>query len=223
MHLVPDSLHEGKRIVDRSKEDCRAKGAYPAALADYHMKLIADPMIPLGALKVAIAIGDHFNTKLFVAGMGLVAFPGIALLAEKTGLHRTTVMSAIRWLEARGHHKVKRQRSGKKNLVNNYIALRKTVAQLNGVVSRRRALPPSSVAALLPSSVAALPPSSAAARPELTNELSNELTNELPILYKSIASADADDGLGDSTTKKDEVELPGEEWIFLYLDFPFKH
>jgi hypothetical protein len=112
------------------------KGAFDRQHDDWQRQVLADPAIPsLGFLKVAMVISLHFNRKQFDSGNGLVAFPGIVkTLAPLTGLSARTVMRAIQWLEARGHFKVARKQvDKKKNEVNKYLALRRTVAQLNAV------------------------------------------------------------------------------------------
>ncbi len=88
----------------------------------WQLQLIADPDLPESALRVAVAITWHMNRN-----KGGLAWPGIQRLATLTGLHRTTVMRAIKWLESRGHLRVVRSHTGGKRGANRYLPLLKSM------------------------------------------------------------------------------------------------
>jgi Helix-turn-helix domain len=71
-----------------------------------------------GAIRAALAITLYINRKSFDA------FPGLESLMEDTGMSRSTVIRAVKQLEAAGHLKVRRTRtSGGKNGVNHYAPI----------------------------------------------------------------------------------------------------
>jgi hypothetical protein len=85
---------------------------------EWQRQLVADRTISLTALKVALAICWHMNRR-----KGGWAWPGISKLDKLTGLHRTTVMRAIKWLEDSGYLRVLRGHAGKQKAVNRYLPL----------------------------------------------------------------------------------------------------
>jgi hypothetical protein len=68
----------------------------------WQRQLVADPKMLLSALGVGIAISWHLNHD------SRDAWPGITELATLTGHTRMTVLRAVKWLEQRGHVRVKR-------------------------------------------------------------------------------------------------------------------
>jgi hypothetical protein len=177
------------------------KGAFEHARDDFQKQMIADPEITLGFLRVAIALSLNFNRKEFNSGNGLVAFPGIErTLAPLTGLSTRTVIRAIKWFEARGHMRIERRRSGKKNLVNRYHPLRKTVAQLNEVPKAARVSPPSDTGC------------QGVVTPNVT--LLSDLPSDLPLtLYKNIASIGMEGLNNSSTGEGSEVDFRDRETV----------
>ncbi len=93
---------------------------------DWQRQLVADRALPHPALKVALAISWHMNRK-----EGGWAWPGISKLADLTGLHRTTVMRAIKWLEDHGYLQVIRGRAGNQRDVNRYLLLLRSAERAN--------------------------------------------------------------------------------------------
>jgi hypothetical protein len=91
---------------------------------DWQRQLVADRTIPLTALKVAVAICWHMNRK-----KGGWAWPGISKLDKLTGLHRTTVMRAIKWLEDNCYLRVMRGYAGNQRSVNRYLPLLRSSAK----------------------------------------------------------------------------------------------
>ena len=91
---------------------------------DWQRQLVADCTVPLAALKVAIAICWHMNRK-----KGGLAWPGISKLDKLTGLHRTTVMRAIKWLEENRYLRVIRGYAGNQRSVNRYLPLLRPAAK----------------------------------------------------------------------------------------------
>ena len=140
--------------------------------------------MPYSAFKVAIAISWHINRN-----EGCTARPGINTLAKLTGLHRTTIVRAVRWLEANGHHQVQRSRIGKRNMANRYTPLLTQAKSQQGAGPLRNRYERSTNGAgplLPPSSAATPPPSSTAMLPE---PLTEPLTE--PLSYLNIATANA--------------------------------
>jgi hypothetical protein len=121
-------------------------------------QLMADPKVEHGALKVALAIGFHFNRS-----RGGVAWPGTNTIAEIAHIGRMTVFRAVRKLEERGHLQVTRTRKGRRNLPNRYVLVIKQSAERGSrnVTSALRVLhamvPPSITAMRPPSTIAMVP------------------------------------------------------------------
>jgi hypothetical protein len=107
-------------------------------------------------------------------------------------------MRAIKWFEARGHVRIERRRSGKKNLVNLYHPLRKTIAQLNEVPKAPRRAARVSV----PSDTGC----QGVVTPSVT--LLSDLHSDLPVTpYKYMATVGTVVTHRDSTTNKSEVDF----------------
>ena len=119
-------------------------------------QLMADPKIEHGALKVALAIGFHFNRS-----KGGMAWPGTNTIADIAHIGRMTVFRAVRKLEERGHLQVMRTRKGRRNLPNRYVPVLKQATEHNGDVTLRGASqvmrPPSTIAMRPPSTIAVVP------------------------------------------------------------------
>jgi hypothetical protein len=86
----------------------------------WQRELVEHRDIPASVLKVALAIGWHFNRA-----KGGQAWPGIRRLSRLTSLASSTVVWAINWLEQHEYVHVQRRRHGKRNLPNVYSALLK--------------------------------------------------------------------------------------------------
>ncbi len=108
-------------------------------------QLILDRAATLSVVKVAIAICPFMNRK--ERGW---AFPGFALICERTGLSRSSVIRAIDWLETHGFLRVDRRRVGKRNLANRYCPLLKRPAQQQRHQGSVVTMKPGSVAAATP-------------------------------------------------------------------------
>jgi hypothetical protein len=79
---------------------------------------------PASLLKVALAIGWHFNRKK--AGL---AWPGIRTISRLGSLAPSTVVKAVKWLEANGYMRVNRQRVGNRRRPNEYLPLLREAEQ----------------------------------------------------------------------------------------------
>ena len=154
-------------------------------------QLMADPQIENGALKVALAIGFHFNRS-----RGGVAWPGTNTIASIAHVGRMTVFRVVRKLEERGHLQVTRTRKGRRNLPNRYVLLIKQSAARNGrnVTSALHAMIP-------PSIIAMRPPSTIAVVPEPYTEPYTE--PHIPIKI-SDASGDAFDNNSPAIQRREE-------------------
>ena len=117
-------------------------------------QLMADPKIEHGALKVALAIGFHFNRS-----KGGMAWPGTNTIADIAHIGRMTVFRAVRKLEEHGHLQVTRTRKGRRNLPNRYMPLLKRAADNRNdhVTLRDEVRLPSTIAVRPPSTIAVIP------------------------------------------------------------------
>src|SRR5262249_34866302 len=138
-------------------------------------QIALDHELPAGALRLCIAVSNYMSRDL-----GGEAWPGMALLATKTGLSRRWIVELTGLVEQRGHWKVTRSRTGRKNLANRYHPTLCTTVHH-----------PSELATSLPSELAASPPSEVATSPEPLNEPLSEPLNE-PLSLRGAASTAPD-------------------------------
>ena len=176
-----------------------AKGAFDKFKQAWLDQIALDHELPAGALRLCIAVSNYMSRDL-----GGEAWPGMALLATKTGLSRRWIVELTGLVEQRGHWKVTRSRTGRKNLANRYHpTLCTTVHQ----PSEATTSPPSELATSLPSELAASPPSEVATSPEPLNEPLSEPLNEPLSLRAAVGTAADKLNQRNTQTKK----LGGEE------------
>jgi hypothetical protein len=130
--------------IDHATSGCKQK---PMSLEKFReawqRQLMADQALQLGHLKVALAIGFHFNRN-----RGGEAWPGVAKIANIACVGRSTVFRATRLLAERGHLHVTRTKKGRRNLPNRYMPL----------LTNAKAMKPPSVITVKPPSVIATAP-----------------------------------------------------------------
>jgi hypothetical protein len=158
-----------------------AKGAFDKFKQAWLDQIALDHELPAGALRLCIAVSNYMSRDL-----GGEAFPGMALLATKTGLSRRWIVELTGLVEQRGHWKVTRSRSGRKNLANRYHPTLCTTVHHPSEVTTS---PPSEVASSPPSEVASSPPSEVASSPEPLNEPLSEPLNEPLSLRGAVSTA----------------------------------
>lgn len=104
---------------DRKADDLKSN-SLEIRREQWQRQLMADPKLTLSQLKVAIAIGFHFNRN-----QGGTAWPGIAKIADVACVDRRTVIRATKPLVDRGHLQKTKGRKGLRNLPNRYLPLLK--------------------------------------------------------------------------------------------------
>jgi DNA-binding MarR family transcriptional regulator len=88
----------------------RAIENYESKKEKWLMQVMADTELPAGALRVSFCIAVHMNRK-----QHMLAWPGLGKLQKLLGIDRSTVIRGVKALEARGHLRVVRSRTGAKN------------------------------------------------------------------------------------------------------------
>jgi hypothetical protein len=109
----------------------------------WQRQLMADSELQHSHLKVALALGFHFNRA-----RGGEAWPGVATIAKIACVDRSTVFRATRLLADRGHLNVTRTRKGRRNLPNRYMPL---------LTNAKAMQPPSGTVVQPPSGIAMTP------------------------------------------------------------------
>jgi hypothetical protein len=160
----------------------------------WQRKLNLDSKMPYSAFKVAIAISWHINRN-----EGCTARPGINKLANLTGLNRRTVMRAVRWLEANGHHQVQRTRIGRRNMANRYAPLLTQAKSRHPETFRERSTN-GAVPVSPPRGTAMSPPRGTAMSPE---PLTEPLTEPLSFINKAATDVAA---LNNSEARQEREE-----------------
>jgi hypothetical protein len=163
MRTAPITAESSAKVIPiTAATKPNAKGAFDKFKQAWLERIALDHELPEGALRLCIVVSGYMSRSL-----GGEAFPGMALLAAKTGLSRRWIVELTKLIEQRGHWKVTRHRSGRKNLANRYHPTLCTTVHH-----------PSEVATSLPSELATSPPSEVATSPEPLNELLSESLNE---------------------------------------------